>query len=347
MKKTLIASGFAALCGLLASCSDEKPVLNIYNWSDYMEPEVITMFEEKYGVEVVLDTFDSNEAMYNKLKSGATGYDVIFPSSYFARIMWEEGMLRELDHAKLPNLQYVDKAYMQKYVPDKDMQYSVPYMTGTTGIAYCESEVENFEPTWAMYEREDLKNRMTLLNDGRETLGAALKYLGYSLNTINQQEIDEAVAVVQKWKANIAKFENEGYKPGIASREFYLVQGYSGDILQVVEENDDEDIVYVLPQEGFSIWSDDMVIPVSADQPELAAAFINFMHDPEVARMNMEFNYYKCPNTAAYETVDEEVSGDETIFIPEELMQKGEMIKYLGADNQLYVDAWDRVKSRN
>jgi spermidine/putrescine transport system substrate-binding protein len=186
---------------------------------------------------------------------------------------------------------------------------------------------------------------MTLLNDMRETLGAGLKALGYSLNTRDPAEIEAAADKVISWKANIARFENEGYKQGIASGEFHVVHGYSGDILQVIEENEDPDIVYALPVEGFSLWEDVMVIPADADAVDLAVQFINFMHDPEIAVLNMEYNFYVCPNSMAYEWVDSELKDDPTIFIPQELKRKAEMIKPLGDDLQLYVRAWDRVRS--
>lgn len=345
----------ATLLGLLSSLpmlfmggcggGSGKPVLNIYNWDDYIAPEVFERFEEAFDCKVVLDTFDSNEAMYAKVKAGASGYDVIFPSSYQAYIMNQEGLLRPVNKEAMPNLQFVDPMYLAKVALDKTMAYSVPYMTGSTGIGYRESAVADFEPSWAMFERADLKGRMTLLDDMREVIGAALKYLGYSLNTTNQTEIMAAAAKVVEWKRHIATFESEGYKQGIASSEFLLVHAYSGDIMQVVDQNEDPDIVYVLPKEGFSVWVDDMVIPVDADNVELAEKFINFMQDPEIARLNMEYNYYRCPNVLAAANVDPEIREDPTIFIPDELAEKGEMISPLGEDISKYVAAWDFIKA--
>ncbi len=337
----------AALAALLVSACrwQARPTLYVYNWDAYMAPEAIKLFEKRFGCRVILDTFDSNEAMYAKVKAGGGGYDVIFPSSYQAHIMHEEGMLRELDHDLLPNLANIDRDYLERFGIDKRMAYSVPYMTGSTGIGYRASAVPDFAPSWSVFDRADLRGRMTLLNDMRETLGAALKLLGHSLNTREAAEIEAAADVVIRWKANIAKFENEGYKQGIASREFHVVHGYSGDILQVIEDNDDPDIVYAMPVEGFSVWEDGMVIPADARNVELAHAFINFMHDPEVAVMNMEFNYYMCPNAAAYALVSAELREDPTVFIPGELRAKAEMISPLGEDLQKYIRAWDRVKA--
>lgn len=345
-----VASSLASIMIVLlvAGCGgggSQKAVLHVYNWDDYMAEGVIEKFEETYQCEVVLDTFDSNESMYAKLKAGATGYDVVFPSSYQAAIMQKEGMLHELNHGNMPNLAKVDSKFLKRFALDKEMTYSVPYMTGTTGIAYRESAVPDFQNSWAVYDRADLKGRMTLLDDMRETLGAALKLLGYSLNTTNEAEILEAGEVVKRWKQNIATFENEGYKPGIASREFHVVHGYSGDVMQVIDENEDDDIVYTLPKEGFSLWVDDMVIPLEADNVELAEKFIDFMHDPEIAAANMNFNWYVCPNTEAVAMVDDEIKEDPTIFITDDLLENAEQIMPLAGDREKYVKVWDDVKA--
>ena len=179
-------------------------------------------------------------------------------------------MLMPLDHDKIPNLRFIDPAYL-KFTMDPVMDYGVPYMVGSTGIGYDGSRVEDFEPSWKMFNNEAYAGRMTLLNDMREAIGAALKLLGYSINSTDEAELAQARDVVIGWKRNIAKFESEQYKNGLVSAEFLLVQGYSGDILQAMDEN--EDVVYAIPREGTSLASDDMVIPVDAREPDLAHAF--------------------------------------------------------------------------
>jgi spermidine/putrescine transport system substrate-binding protein len=330
---------------LLSSCSRfGKPVLHVYNWSDYMDPDAIALFEERFNCRVVIDTFDSNEAMYAKLKAGSTGYDVIFPSGYQAVMMWEEGMLLPLNLENLPNLRHIDRTFVERFGIDKEYKYSVPYMSGTTGIAWRASAFDDeVEASWNMFANEAMRGRMTLLDDMRETLGAALKSLGFSLNSRNPAEIEAAGQLVRQWRANIAKFESEGYKPGIASREFLVVHGYSGDILQVMAEEDD--VVFGVPREGFTVWLDDMAIPATADNVPLAEAFINFMHEPEIAALNMNFNYYASPNKAAYALIDEELRNDPTVFISDDLLQNAEVILPLGEDIALYIRVWDAIKS--
>ena len=336
----VVVAGFlAAGCGGGAKA---PAVLHVYTWSDYVKPALITRFETENNCKVVIDTFDSNEAMYAKLKAGATGYDIITPTSYMVSLMESQGMLLPLDHALLPNIFHVDPDYLTIAI-DKTMAYSVPYMLTNTGIAYLKSKVENFEPTWGMFGRDDLKGRMVMLNDMRETIGAALKFLGFSLNSTDPEELAAAKAVVLNWRANLAKFENEQYKTGIASGEFLLVHGYSGDILQVQAEN--EDIVFAMPREGGVISCDDLVIAKSAKEAKLAHAYINFMHDPAVAAENTEFIQFLCPNKTSYASLGEEILGNPGIFLAPEIKAKCEILTDLGEKNALYVKVWDEIKA--
>ncbi|MCB1092075.1 MAG: spermidine/putrescine ABC transporter substrate-binding protein, partial [Verrucomicrobiae bacterium] len=193
-------------------------------------------------------------------------------------------------------------------------------------------------------DRADLKGRMTLLNDMRETIGAALKFLGYSLNTTNEAELEKARDVVIGWKKNIAKFESDQYDAGIASGEFLLVHGYTGDLFQAQEEN--ENVSIVIPEEGTSIACDDLVIPKDAPNPDLAHAFINFVCDPAVAAENVGFIYYLAPNKDAYPLLDQEIREDPAIFIDRAVLGKSEMIDDLGEEgNAKYIKIWDEIKA--
>jgi spermidine/putrescine transport system substrate-binding protein len=318
------------------------PVLHVYTWSDYIKPELVDRFEIEHNCQVVLDTFDSNEAMYAKLKAGATGYDIITPSSYMVSLMHGQGMLLPLDHGLLPNLRHVDPDYLGIAI-DKKMDYSAPYMLTNTGIAYLKSKVKNFEPTWGMFGRADLKGRMVMLNDMRETIGAALKFLGYSLNSTDAGELAKARDMILAWKKNLAKFENEQYKNGIASGEFLLVHGYSGDILQVQAEN--EDIAFAMPREGGAISCDDLVIAKSAQEVKLAHAFINFLHDPAVAAENTEFTQFLCPNNDSYGLLGKSIRNNPGVFLAPEIKAKCEVLADVGEKNTLYVKVWDEIKN--
>ena len=342
--RTLLATALAAVALGGAGCGGgqkEQPALHLYTWSDYIKPELVARFEAENRCRVVIDTFDSNEAMYAKLKAGASGYDVITPTSYMVSLMHGQGMLRPLDPALLPNRVHVDPEYLAIAV-DKAMEHSVPYMLTNTGIAYRKSKVRDFQPSWGMFDRADLQGRMVMLNDMRETIGAALKFLGYSLNSTDPGQLEQAKQVVLRWKANLAKFENEQYKNGIASGEFLLVHGYSGDILQVQAE--DGDIGFAMPREGGAISCDDLVIARSAPQPRLAHAFINFLHDPAVAAENTGFTQFLCPNRDSYPLLDPAIRSNPGIFLPAEVKAKCEVLNDLGERNALFVKVWDEIK---
>ncbi len=337
------ALGAALLVATAASgCGRPKPVLSLYTWSDYIKPELVRRFERERGCRVVLDTFESNEAMYAKLQAGASGYDLLTPSSYMVSLMRAQGMLRRLDHALLPNLVHVDPDYLA-IAADRAMDHSVPYMLVVSGIAYLEGRVKDVVPSWRMFGRADLAGRMTMLNDMRETVGAALKALGHSVNTTSAAELAAAEALLLEWKRNIAKFENEQYKIGLASGEFLLVHAWNGDVFQVRKEN--PGVRFFVPEEGTIISCDDLVIPAGARQPALAHAFIDFLHDPAVAAENTAAIWYLCPNKGSYPLLPEEIRGDPGIFIDPGIRAKSEVIADIGAANALYVAVWDRLKS--
>jgi spermidine/putrescine transport system substrate-binding protein len=331
-----------ALCLVPMGCHRKTPELKIYTWADYFKPELLQRFEKEQGCKIVIDTFESNESMYAKIKAGATGYDLLTPSSYFVKIMFDQGYLQSLDHAQLSNLKHVDPDYL-KIAMDSQMNHSVPYMLTNSGISYQKSKVKDFSPSWKMFNQAALKGRMTMLNDMRETMGAALKFLGYSLNSRNEKELEAARDVVIAWKKNLAKFESEQYKGGIASGEFLLVHGYSGDLLQVQKEN--PDISFVIPVEGTSIACDDLVIPKDSKESKLAHAFINFIHDPDVAAENTNFISYVCPNKTSYAKVDPLLRNNPAVFLAPEVKAKCEVIEDLGPDTAKYTKMWDQIKA--
>ena len=348
MKNNWKNSCFSALTMVLllslffVSCGQKKRELNVYTWAVYFKPELIERFERENNCRIIIDTFDSNEAMYAKLKAGAKGYDLVTPSSYMVSLMDQQGMVRKIRPELIPNRKNIDPEFL-KITIDKSMDHSVPYMITVTGIAYLKSRVADVRPTWALFDRQDLKGRMTMFNDMRETLGAALKSLGYSLNSHNPEELDKAKEVVLRWRKNLAKFENEQYKSGLASGEFLLVHGYSGDILQVQKEN--PDIAFTIPEEGTAISCDDLVIPLGAAQEELAHKFINFLLDAKVAAENTEFVGYLCPNRLSYDLLPREMRENPALFMEPSVRSKSEVLDDLGSANELYIRVWDQIKA--
>ena len=345
-RRNFLATSSAALAALaLPGCgkkSGAKRNLHFFTWAEYIKPEIVARFEQEQECKVVIDTFDANESMYAKLKGGATGYDIVNPSSYMVRTLARDGMLRKLDAAKLPNLKHIDPDYLKSAL-DPKMEHSVPYMLAPSGLAYLKSKVTEPKHTWRMLERPELKGRITLLNDIREVLGAALKALGLPLNSTDPAQLVQARDLAIQWKKNIAKFENEQYKTGLASGEFWLVHGYAGDIMQVMEEN--KDIEFFIPEEGAAFSCDDLVVLKDAREPDLAHAFINFLCDPKVAAENMESVSYRSPNTAAYALVSEEFRTNPILFPPAELFAKCEVLDDVGEHLPLWTKMWDEVKA--
>lgn len=345
MKKYITASAVAIAtiaCALISGCGPAKPALNVYMWSDYIDMDLVREFEKQNDCKVVIDIFDSNEFMYSKLKAGGTGYDVILPTTYMAKVMFDQNMLEKLDHSKLPNLKYINPNYLADLALDKKMEYSVPYMLGFTCVAYNKEKCGTLPETWDVFSNEKFAGKMTLLNDHRETIGAALFFLGKSMNDTNDADLAKAKEVLLKWKKNLAKFDNELYKVGIQSGEFLVVQGYSGDLFQVFAEA--PNLTYMCPKEGISMSCDDWVIPATAKNKELAYKFINFICNPKNAAKNMEFTCYSAPIPEARKYVSEENKNHPGMFFPDDLYKRGELIRDLGEDNAKFNALWDAVK---
>jgi len=348
MNKTTFLAAIVASATIISckhspkTASGDPPALHIYMWADYVKPDLVRQFEKANHCRVVIDTFDSNEAMYAKLKAGATGFDIAVPSSYMVKLMQEQGMISQIDRAMVPNLVNISSDVATK-IYDKLMTHSVPYAISYTVIAYRKDKIEKIDPTWAVFERADIKSHCTLLDDMRETLGAALKFQGHSINTRNKQHLTEARDLVIKWKHNTIKFDNEAYKTGIDSGEFSLVMGYSGDLFQVVSANDKVGIV--MPKEGITMSCDEFVILKQARNPHLALKFINFMLDPKIAAENMQDIGFVCPNQPALDHVSRSFLENPAINIPDDVKSKVEVIEDLGVDLPMYTKAWDEIKA--
>ncbi len=340
----LLLSFFLFFLVLTGCQSQSRPELHVFIWSNYIQPEAIEEFEQRHQCRIVIDTYDSNEAMYAKLKLGATGYDIISPSNYFISMMITQGMVQPLDFQKIPNATSLDPAYLKR-VPKDTLPYGIPFMSGFTGIAYRKDRIPHPEHSWGIFAKKEYRGRMTLLNDLREALGAALKYLGYSPNTPDPKEINAAADVLIAWKKNIAKFESDQYKNGIASAEYLVTQGYSGDVLQIMQEN--ESVGFFYPKEGTFMSMDYLAIPKGAPHNDLAHAFINFLLEGKIAAQDISTIYFLSPNLAAYPLLSQELRDNPILFPSEHTLQQIEMIQDVGPAYPLYLKAWEKVKAAN
>ncbi len=285
--------------------------LNFYNWSEYIDPELISAFEAEYGVDVVESFYESNEAMLAQLQSGVE-YDLVVPSDYMIGIMISEGLLVELDKDALPNYDNL-LADFQSLPYDPDGAFSVPYQYGTTGLGVNKAMVgENFEASWALLFDPEVTNQfptgVSVLNDPRETMGAALKYLGYSLNDVDEDHLAEATELIKNAKSNILTFDSDQYDEALVSGEVAVAHGYSGNMIVSIGEADDPDqFEYVLPEEGATLWIDNMAIPTVSQAPCTAHTFIDFLLDAENGATLTNWNYYGSPNEAAIPMIEDEV----------------------------------------
>ena len=327
--------------------------LHIYTWSDYLAPELIVGFEKALGVKVVVDTFDSNEAMYAKLKAGGTGYDLMTPSAYQIPQMAREGMIDKIDHSKCPNVKKnFDPSFVNQVV-DPEFVYSVPYSVTYTGFMYDKSKIpEGVDvESWKILENPAMKGRVTLLDDIREVIGGGLMALGYSINSTNPAEIDAAVAEALKWRHNARKFDAESYKTEVAAGSIWIGHGYSTDAAQVIVGDEEEgmeprdDIGFALPKEGFTISFDEMVVAKDAKRKDLAYAFINFVYEGEAAKVNMEYLCGPNPVKSGIDLLDDETRN--IVLLDPEVLKRGQILKSIDDPKvmELYNKAWDRIKA--
>ena len=328
--------------------------LHIYTWSDYFAPEVLAGFEKALGVTVIIDTFDSNEAMYAKLKAGGTGYDLITPSSYQIETMAREKMVDRLDHSRLPNVRRNFDMSFASQIIDPGFTYNVPYAVTYTGFAYDRKKVpEGVDMnSWSILDNPAFRGRISLLDDMREVIGAGLMSLGFSINSTSADEISAAVGQVLKWRANVRKFDSESYKNEVPSGATWVGHGYSTDITQVIVGDEEagsparDDIGFALPKEGFTVAFDEFVVASGARRKDLAYAFVNYIYDGEVAKVNMEYICGPNPVKPGIDLLDEDYR--KLIVLDGEVLSRGQLLK--GFDGrpevqELYNKAWDRVKA--
>jgi spermidine/putrescine transport system substrate-binding protein len=321
-----------------ARAVENSTKLYIYNWTYYTPASVIEQFEKEYGITVVYDEFASNEDMYAKLQAGGSGYDIVFPSGDYVSIMASQGMFEKIDKSKLSNLGNIDPLVLQKAVYDPDMNYSIPYYWGAAGVAVNKAKVPNFEKTWDIFSRTDLKGRMTMLDDMREVMGDALVQLGYSVNTKNPSEIEQARNLINfEWKPNLVKFDAEAFGKGFVNGDFWVVQGYAEVVYEEIADNEElrNNTVFFIPEAGGPAYIDSMCILKGAKNIDLAYKFIDFIHRPQIYA---EFaDYFGFPATAnvparQFQKVTPYYRADDLI--------NTELKDDLGAELELYNDAW-------
>ena len=329
----------------------ENDVMNgeklvVYNWGEYIDPEVLTMFEEETGIDIVYEEFETNEILHPMISSGAIAYDVICPSDYMIQRMIENDLLSEINFDNIPNLKNIGKQYLEQSRQfDPENKYSVPYCWGTVGILYNKMMVDEPVDSWSILWDPKYKDNILMQDSVRDAFGVTLKYLGYSLNSIDLDELTEAKNLLIEQKPLVQAYVIDQVRDKMIGNEAALGVIYSGEAIYTQKEN--PNLEYVIPKEGSNIWIDSWVIPKNAEHKENAEKFINFLCRPDIALMNFEYITYSTPNEAARELIeDESIRNSEIAFPDLSKYDNLETFQYLGTEaDQVYGNLWNKVKS--
>lgn len=347
-RRSFLAGSGAAAAALVftprVGRSAEEPRVNFYNWDTYIGETTLSDFQDATDIEAKMDLFADNDELFAKLRAGNPGYDVIVPTNDYVERMISAEMLMPLDHSKIPNIENISPEFQDANF-DPGRKYSLPYMWGTIGIGYRKSMVDTTPDSWKwVYDSDEHSGKIALLGDGGTVIGMALKYMGHSLNSTDPKLIKEAEQIIIQQKPHIKAFAEDNGQDLLLSGEVDLTQEWNGDILQVMEE--DDDISYAVPKEGGLLWQDCLCIPKGAPHPMNAHTFINFLLDAEVGAAIADYIRYATPNEAAKALLPADYTENPAIFPPDEVIERSEPSVYLGPEHARLIDeTWTRIQA--
>lgn len=348
MKKSLVL--LLCLClGLMTIGCGGKSSPNgkvvVFNWGEYIDPDVLTMFQEETGIEVVYDEFETNEIMYPKVESGAAKYDVICPSDYMIQKMIEHDLLAEINFDNVPNSTNIGKDYWnQSKQFDPDNKYSVPYCWGTVGILYNKTMVDEPITSWSALWDEKYADNILMQDSVRDAFMVALSYAGHSINSTDPAQLEEARDLLIQQKPLTQAYVIDQVRDKMIGGEAAIGVIYSGEAIFTQREN--PDLEYVIPEEGTNIWIDSWVIPKNAENKENAEKFIDYMCRADIALKNFDYITYSTPNEAAKELIEDEAIKNSKIAFPDFSQYKLSTFSYLGEEmDEYYNQLWKEVKS--
>ncbi len=349
MKKSVTILALAALLALLVGCGNkatENGEVVVYNWGEYIDPETITMFEKETGIKVIYDEFETNEIMYPKVEAGSTVYDVICPSDYMIKKMIDNDLLQEINFDNIPNAKNIGQQYYDSSKEfDPENKYSIPYCWGTVGILYNKTMVSEPIDSWSVLWDEQYKDNILMQDSVRDAFMIPLKYLGYSMNTLDLDELTEAKNLLLEQKPLVQAYVIDQVRDKMIGDEAAIGVIYSGEAIYTQREN--ENLEYVIPKEGTNVWIDSWVIPKNAANVENAEKFLNFMCRPDIALMNFDYITYSTPNDAARELIEDEDIKNSKIAFPDLTQYDNlETYSYLGQEgDELLNELWKEIKS--
>lgn len=333
---------FMILALVACSGSSSKATLNVYNWGDYIDKEVLREFEKEFDVKINYEEYANNEEMLAKLRAGGTAYDVVFPSDYMIEYMNATDMLYELDYSKLPNYENIDERFLNlDYDPEN--KHSVPYMWGTMGIVFNKNMVTKSVDSWDILWDKDYAGKILMLDSSRDSLVPAFKKLGYSINTKDLDELNAARDELIKQKPLVRAYEVDTYKDQMIAEEAAMALTWSGDAYLLIAEN--PNLEFSIPKEGTNLWFDGVAIPKTSQNIELAHEFINFLMKAEMAAKNSDYIKFSSPNVAAIPLLPEEDSTNDDLYPEGDIMALGEVFLDLGEFTVEYDRAWTEIKA--
>ncbi|WP_163470307.1 extracellular solute-binding protein [Fusobacterium sp. IOR10] len=319
-----------------------KNVVHIYSWAEYIPPEVFDNFEKETGIKVIEDIYSTNEEMFTKLKSGATGYDIVLPSPDYVEIMMKENMLEKIDKNKISTFKNLDQDMMKKLRAfDKNNEYAIPYAISATVIAVNTKYVKDFPRSYDIYEMESLRGRMTLLDDLKENIIAALAYEGYPQNTSDKEAFKKAEKRLLRWRKNLAKFDSDSFGKNFASEDFLVVQGYAENIYFELTDEQIEHTEFFIPENAGSFSIDSFVLLKTAPDKENAYKFIEYIHRPEVYKLVADYLMLPCINVPARKLAEEE-----PIFKIEAL-KNAALLRDTSKTLDMQNEVWENIRMRN
>jgi spermidine/putrescine transport system substrate-binding protein len=333
-----IGTAVAALAAGTASAQE----LNIYAWADELPAEIVADFEAETGITVTVDTFDSNESLVAKLAAGASGYDLIEPSQYAVQILIKQDLIVPLDHAKLANYDNLPEVFRNVSF-DPGNVYSIPYLTGSTGLAYNEDCVTEPITSWKALWDEKYAGRIYMLDNMLAAYIAGLQINGFSANSSDEAEIAKATESLIAQKPILAGYNSTNFADLVTSGEACIVQAWSGTVIQAMKDN--PKVHYVLPEEGGTVWIDGFAIPQGAENLDQAYAFIDYILRPEVAAKVTTLSGVATANSGAKALLAPEIANNPAIYPPEDIVAKADFILDVGAAMKFYQDGWTRVKT--
>ena len=349
MKKMIALLAAGILSALtLAGCggSDDENTLTVLNYGKYIDPKVLDMFTEETGIKVKYDESETPEDVYSRYKAGSIDYDLICTSDYMVEKLINEGEVLEMNFDNIPNVANLDETYFEFSKSfDPENKYSMPYFFGTVGILYNKNMVDEADlTTWSCLWNEKYSGQVIMADSVRDSFMAALKYLGYSLNTTDEAELLEAQEILINQKPMVKAYLVDEAQDEMIGENAAMALVYSGEAGLAIEENGN--LGYAIPEEGSNVWIDSWFIPKTAKHQENAEKFLDFLCRVDIAELNFEYVYYATPNKALYETMDAELQQNTTIFPPQEVLENCEVLKSLDEEStNLYNELWKEIKS--